>query len=575
MPTRPPTLLAEIGRARAECEQLVAEANRFLAETGGESVPVPRPGPVRLALFGQYNAGKSTLVNALLGERRAPTGDAPTTRTAGGYDWRGFHVVDLPGSNARLAEQEEARRALEHAHAVLYVVSAMTGLDYETFWDDLGQLRQAVAPFLLVVNDKQPHPSDESRRAFREQLEDNFRRRRAEKFPGAAEQEPLFWVNARSAERGRLEGKPRLVEASGIEVLENALAEFLFESEEFLRDLDRLDQVLTALRSVQAEQTGKLASAEARALGAALERCDTARERLARSAEVIAHEPFAYLRETLAAQLTRAVDGEARDRTAVTAAIADQINRTFDQALAAFEQYCRAEFAALASLSQRELAGANVLPRGVDVPLGELPEVRPAGPGLIESVLNNLPRITLAGKALAAAAETALGSALGQGGREVVEGSARALTAPGGKEPAGGTGRALASPGPREVVDAAARAGALALGRLVGPVVMVAFAGWELYQGLCRANLERAAREAALREVEARAGLAAAMARQEFLGRASRFVEEALAPFAAALREEIHARARQQAGAEKRLAHASALRERIERAMNELKARTR
>jgi hypothetical protein len=104
---------------------------------------------------------------------------------------------------------------------------------------------------------------------------------------------------------------------------------------------------------------------------------------------------------------------------------------------------------------------------------------------------------------------------------------------------------------------------------------MVAFAGWELYQSLRRAELEQAARDAALREVEARAGLAAAMARQEFLGRAGRFVEEALAPFAAALREEIHARARQQVGVEKRLAQASALRERIERAMNELKARTR
>src|SRR5262249_41729835 len=155
----------------------------------------------------------------------------------------------------------------------------------------------------------------------------------------------------------------------------------------------------------------------------------------------------------------------------------------------------------------KELAAGNVLPRGVDVPLGELPDVRPAGPGFIESLLNNLPRMTLAGKALAAAAEAALGSALGPGGREVVEGGARALTAPAGRESAGGTGRALASPGPREVVDAATRAGALAVGKLMGPVVMVAFAGYELYQGLRRAELEQAARDAALRELEAKAGL--------------------------------------------------------------------
>src|SRR5262249_31698794 len=48
MPTRPPTLLAEIGRARAECERLVAEANRFLADAGAAAVPGPRPGPVGL-----------------------------------------------------------------------------------------------------------------------------------------------------------------------------------------------------------------------------------------------------------------------------------------------------------------------------------------------------------------------------------------------------------------------------------------------------------------------------------------------------------------------------------------------
>jgi len=40
----------------------------------------------------------------------------------------------------------------EQAHAVLYVVSSETGLDYDTFWADLRYLSERRTPFLLVIN---------------------------------------------------------------------------------------------------------------------------------------------------------------------------------------------------------------------------------------------------------------------------------------------------------------------------------------------------------------------------------------------------------------------------------------
>src|SRR5947209_4178738 len=104
------TLLGRLERARAECIQLAEEINRFLADSGRPTVQVVRAEQLRFALMGQFNAGKSTLVNALLGERVAQTGPVPTTRQVQIYEFRDFRILDLPGSDARVVEQQEAER---------------------------------------------------------------------------------------------------------------------------------------------------------------------------------------------------------------------------------------------------------------------------------------------------------------------------------------------------------------------------------------------------------------------------------------------------------------------------------
>jgi GTP-binding protein EngB required for normal cell division len=77
--------------------------------------------PFRLVVTGEYNAGKSTLLQALTGEP-VPIDSNVTTAESREFSWREVLVVDTPGVNAgdRLHD-ERAERALREADLVVFV----------------------------------------------------------------------------------------------------------------------------------------------------------------------------------------------------------------------------------------------------------------------------------------------------------------------------------------------------------------------------------------------------------------------------------------------------------------------
>jgi len=103
------------------------------AEAGAEA---PEP-PIQLAVVGRPNVGKSTLVNAFLGEERLLTGPEPgITRDAIAVDWtwagRRLRLIDTAGlrRRARIEQRLEkistadTMRAVRLAHVVIMVVEA-------------------------------------------------------------------------------------------------------------------------------------------------------------------------------------------------------------------------------------------------------------------------------------------------------------------------------------------------------------------------------------------------------------------------------------------------------------------
>lgn len=149
---------------RDELLDLVDRADRLLADLLGSHRlgRFVREG-VRVAIAGRPNAGKSTLLNALLGRDRAIVSPTPgTTRDVLEAETEiaglAFTFVDTAGLRATHdpIEAEGVRRA-EHvvrtADLVLYVHDAALGLDAdERAWLEAFAAAEASPPLLLVAN---------------------------------------------------------------------------------------------------------------------------------------------------------------------------------------------------------------------------------------------------------------------------------------------------------------------------------------------------------------------------------------------------------------------------------------
>ncbi|HZF46972.1 MAG TPA: ribosome biogenesis GTPase Der [Sphingomonadaceae bacterium] len=116
-------------------------------DENGDELPT---GPLKLAIVGRPNAGKSTIINRMLGEDRLLTGpEAGITRDSIAVDWhwtdpktgetRDVRLIDTAGmrKKARVVEKLErlavadARHAIDFAEVVVLLLDATKGLEHQ------------------------------------------------------------------------------------------------------------------------------------------------------------------------------------------------------------------------------------------------------------------------------------------------------------------------------------------------------------------------------------------------------------------------------------------------------------
>jgi GTP-binding protein len=121
----------------------LARAHRELIAAAGEP---QGPKPIRVAIVGRPNAGKSTLVNRLIGEERLLTApEAGTTRDAIAVDldWRGqkFRIHDTAGlrRRGRVDEKLEKLSVADALNAVRFAEVVVVLLDVENAFEEQDQ----------------------------------------------------------------------------------------------------------------------------------------------------------------------------------------------------------------------------------------------------------------------------------------------------------------------------------------------------------------------------------------------------------------------------------------------------
>ena len=140
-------------KAAAEAKAAQVQQDRDAAEEAGEvyeEIYEDIEGPLKLAIVGRPNAGKSTLINRLLGEDRLLTGpEAGITRDSIAVDWkwtdprsgeeRDIRLIDTAGMRKRakvtdklekLAVQD-AKLAVDFAEVVVLLLDATKGLEHQ------------------------------------------------------------------------------------------------------------------------------------------------------------------------------------------------------------------------------------------------------------------------------------------------------------------------------------------------------------------------------------------------------------------------------------------------------------
>jgi len=175
-------------------------------------------GRVTVMLYGAYNAGKSTLINALLGREDAAVGDVPTTDNVTAYDWDGHVLLDTPGVNAPIEHEEVSLARLKETDLVLFVLR-QEDQDADDVLRRIFDLLDNRHPVFLVLNvsDSDTDHVEHARGRLDATLLNYARSRTPAYTVDDLAKIPLAIMNSHSALRARLDGKALLRERAGFD----------------------------------------------------------------------------------------------------------------------------------------------------------------------------------------------------------------------------------------------------------------------------------------------------------------------------------------------------------------------
>lgn len=180
-------------------------------------------------VYGIYNSGKSTLLNALCGRERARVTSRPETDRVTPYVWEGTEILDTPGIDAPHEHERVSREALDRTDVILFVMDSSSTFEEDAVYNEIIGILDRNKSLMIVVNNKGGlSRADEGYIRICDKIQENLAAAAARQgLPPDRASPPIRMVDARTGLKGRLANKPELVYASGLADLEADLKRML------------------------------------------------------------------------------------------------------------------------------------------------------------------------------------------------------------------------------------------------------------------------------------------------------------------------------------------------------------
>lgn len=268
-----------------------AQAWQRIQEIYAKKLDATKP---EVMVYGIYNAGKSSIINELLGEDKAETDDIPTTHIISQYFWQGYQLTDTPGVGAPKDDEQVTQEHLRGADVVIFVMSTTGSNEKRDNYERMRDIAAAGKKIIIVLNDKNGDiGTDEGNfniQAIKTKVVNNMKQVGVAK----ADQYFIVSVNASYAKNGRhmqQEGKRLgneilckkgeiLLNKSNMHELANVIMQELRHTNTFVILANATREICTTLEGILAELEGDMQAGGSEELTALLQQVRERREEI-------------------------------------------------------------------------------------------------------------------------------------------------------------------------------------------------------------------------------------------------------------------------------------------------------